>query len=83
MSQSEVQTIKSEEDMSVDTTDLSTVDSIATDTEELVLHHDECSQTHLFEALLLSTPVSLLIIDTKYVYFSHIFACMNASLFKL
>ena len=63
--QSEVQTVKSEEDVSVDTADLTPVDSTATDTEELVLLHDECSQTHLFEALLLSTPVSLFFIDTK------------------
>ena len=52
--------MKAEEDVSVDTTDLNKVDSIATDTEELVLHHDECSQTNLFETLLLSTPVCLL-----------------------
>ncbi|KAL5264735.1 hypothetical protein ACHWQZ_G005720 [Mnemiopsis leidyi] len=56
LKQSEVQTVKAEEDVSVDTTDLNKVDSIATDTEELVLHHDECSQTNLFETLLLSTP---------------------------
>ena len=75
-SQNEVQTEKAEEDVGVDTeglqqvvsiatdtVELQPVDSIATDTDNLTLLHDECSQTLLFETLLLSTPVSFILLE--------------------
>ncbi|XP_063677545.1 uncharacterized protein LOC134813610 isoform X2 [Bolinopsis microptera] len=54
--QMEVQTVRSEEDISVDTMELIEVDSIATDTENLIFLHEECSQTLLFETMFLNTP---------------------------
>ena len=54
-----MQTVRSEEDVSVDTMELIEVDSIATDTENLIFLHEECSQTLLFETMFLNTPVSL------------------------
>ena len=53
-----MQTVRSEEDVSVDTMELIEVDSIATDTENLIFLHEECSQTLLFETMFLNTPVS-------------------------